>query len=345
MQAIQPHIMWPKLVQAYQLNTLQMNGTTTKVSYITIYPYTDTLNKVIVRTRLVSVAQPLKVSLQGIGTDGKPDGSIIGGGQAYGTIASPASATSYSVALTGPVAVSIGVPVAIVVEWDSTAGNLSMASGAGEVCNNFYTATYASGAWAIVSPGEVPLVGFEYASGYHGGSTWPLYNIAATTFNVNSSPNEIGIYTNMPSSIDAQGGAPYVNLQGAADLILYDANTEVKAVVSMNPNNRWNAAMAFHYMYFATVPLLAGQAYRLTLKPTTATDVLLMEYTLPAAIPGIMNSLSLGDKVYRTSRTGAGAWTEVDYMRPVMALFAGGFEEGGRPRGIMTPAGGHSIYR
>lgn len=328
MQSVQPHIMFPKPIGAYQLNNLALDGTTTKCAFITIVPYTGSIEEVVVRTRLVTTAQTLKVSLQALSA-GVPDGTILGSGTAYGTITTPASATSYSVALSSPLSVTIGTSIAVVVEWDATAGDLGMASAIGEVCNNFYTATYASGSYTIVSPGEVPLVGLKYSDGFHGGSTWPMYNVAATTFNSGSSPNEIGIYIDAPVSLEAMGGTAYVNLTGAAELILYDADDNAIRTVSMSPDNRWSATMGFHYHYFANQIMRRGEVYRLAVKPTTATDVLLMEYTFPAAMTGILNSLSGGANIYRTSRTGAGAWTEVNYMRPVISLFSGGFDDGG----------------
>lgn len=337
---LQPHIMWPKPIQAYQYSGMTLDGTTTKNGYITIFPNTGTINNVLIRTRTVTASQTLKVSLQGVGTDGKPDGTILGGGTAYGTQGSLVQATVYTVALGAPLAVTRGVAVAVVIEWNGTAGNITMSQADGEVCNNFYTCTYAAAAWTIVSPGTVPVIGFEYTDGFHGFTTYPLAAITGVAFNSSSTPDEIGVYIQNPTNIIACGAYVYVNKGNACTVKLYDSADNVLASQALVPGNRWNAALAFDYIYFASdVNILKGEIYRLTLVPDTTSNVTLLEYTMPSA--AALDSLSLGSAFTKTSRTNGGAWTQNAGYRPTIGLFCRGLgESSGISRGRLINGGG-----
>lgn len=324
--SLMPHIMWPKPVQSYQYSGMTLNGTTTKNGYVTIFPYTGTINNVLIRTRTVTTSQTLKVSLQGVGTDGKPDGTILGvGNSAYGTQGSLVQATVYTIALTSALSVTRGDKVAVVVEWNSTAGSITMSQGDGEVCNNFYTCTYTGGAWTITASGEAPIIGFEYTDGFHGFTTYPFAAITGTAFNNTSTPDEIGVLINNPTTIIACGAFLYVNKGFDCTVKLYDSADNVLASQALVPGNRWNAALAFDYLYFASdVTIQKNQNYRLTLVPDTASNVTLLEYTMPSA--SALNSLSLGSAFSRTSRTDAGAWTNNAGLRPTIGLLIRGME-------------------
>ncbi len=317
--------MWPKPVFTYQYSGLTLDGTTTKTGYVAIFPHSGIINKVLIRTRTVTTPQTLKVSLQGVDANGKPDGTILGvGNSAYGTQASPAQATVYLVTLTSPLTVVRGVKVAVVVEWNSTAGNITMSQGDGEACNNFYCLTYAAAAWTITATANAPIVGFEYTDGYHGFTTFPFAAITGTVFSNTSSPDEIGVYIVNPVTIVACGCYVYVNKGAACTVKLYDAANNLLFSQALVTGNRWNAALAFDYIYFPTdILLLKNTAYRLTLVPTSGSNVTLLEYTMPSA--AALDSMSLGSAFYRTSRTDAGAWTNNAGLRPTIGLFVKGF--------------------
>ena len=319
---IEPFVMWPKASGPLTAFTgLTLNSTTTKNGYITMVPHTGTINNVLIRTRAVTSSQTLKVSLQGVDANGKPDGTILGvGNSAFGTQGSLVLDTVYTVVLGTPLAVTRGTYIAVVVEWSGTQGNITMAQATGTICNNFYTATFAAAAWTITASGVAPVVGFEYTDGFHGETTYPLSLITATTYNSGSTPDEIGCYINNVVDTIVCGAYAYIDKDAACTIKLYDASDNVLESSVLAVNNRWVNSIGFDYVHFATnVTLYKNTVYRLTLLPTSGSSITLGEYTLPSA--AAMNSLSLGTAFYRTSRSDAGAWTQDATSRPIIGLF------------------------
>ena len=99
-----------------------------KIAFVFRAPKTGTIDQVGFLVRAVTVSQTLKVSLETVNpATGHPTGTLIAAG-ASGTVASPAANTFYEISLGTPPSVTINDYIAVVIEFDSTGGNLQIAA-------------------------------------------------------------------------------------------------------------------------------------------------------------------------------------------------------------------------
>jgi len=275
LQSISQYIAMPPLVGRYVYNTMGMTAAGHKAAFITQVPKTGTIAKVGIRVGTVTSSQTLKISLQGV-TSGAPDGTILASGNAFGTQASPVTDTFYLVTLTSGPSVTLGNHIAVVVEWDSTAGNLQITGlqlGATTIHSSYgvlYTASWAKQLC-------LPCVSLEYSDGtYAGGTTWPASTMASVTFNSGSTPDERGLYFQVPFPCRAVGAGGYFQHNGASndyDLVLY-ASDGTTVLTSATPTADAVATNDYghHFWLFnASQTLVKDTWYRLILKPTTVT--------------------------------------------------------------------------
>lgn len=329
-QTVQPYLPLPSVFQVTYFNSLLIDTSGEKAAFITQIPKTGTISKVGFRTATVTTAQTLKVSLQGVNTSGDPDGTILGSGNAYGTQASPASNTWYTVTLTSGLSVTKGDAVAVVVEFDTTVGNLNIAAAAKnystpdnqQIYSDLYTTSWAKA-------GNLPTVSFEYSDGsYAGGTTIPTSAFTNTTFNGGSTPDEYGVYFQVPFPCRATGAWVLVDLDADATLKLYDSDgSTVLASTALPSAQRDTTSTGVSYRLFSSsVNLSKNTWYRLTIVPDSVSNIAINRWTMPSV--AAMDSLPLGQKCYETSRTDAGAWTETTTNRPLIGLLVDGFDDG-----------------
>ena len=339
MQTIQPYLTLPAAFISTYFNTLTLDAAGEKAAFITQIPKTGTISKVGFRTGVVTTAQTLKVSLQGVNSSGDPDGTILGSGNAYGTQASPASNTFYTVTLTAGLSVTRGAAVAVVIEFDSTSGSLIIVAAAktNSAADNYqlYSDLYTT-AWAKAS--NWPTVSFEYSDGsYSGGTTIPVSAFAAATFNSGSTPDEFGIYFQCPFPCSVSGVWILADLDADATIKLYGSDGSTVLASSALPSaQRPGVALAIiHRLFSSSVSLSKDTWYRLTISPDSVSNIVINRWAVPSA--AAMDSLPLGQKCYETSRTDAGAWAETTTNRPLMGLLMDGFDDGvGSGGGLLT---------
>lgn len=132
-------------------------------------------------------------------------------------------------------------------------------------------------------------------------------DVAATSFNSGSSPDERGIRFVAPLSGRCHGAAVYVTpgtsefsirLYDGSDTVLASANV---AAVDFNLNGGANATA---WPIWSPVTITAGSIYRLTVRPNTANNVGVWQWAYDVARHA---ESVLG---YLTTRTDAGAWTD-----------------------------------
>jgi hypothetical protein len=300
-------------------------------------PATGSISKVVFRTYTVTSSQSVKVSLQGLDANGDPSGTILGAtNNGYGTVATLATSTTYTVTLGENVSVTKNQMVAIVFEWTATQGQIIFATteSANENMNtaatNCYDDYYAAAAWTKTGKVSV-IVNLIYNVS---GSDTHYYNphaiiphAAGSRVNLTtaSSPCEMGNRIVMPFAAEVGGlfarlGAA---LTGATSLVLYDANRNVLgSQASYVSTSTWLMAK------FAPVYLTKGQVIYCTIRPDTATSWANGSVNITYAAAEMATVLLGSNLSYVQRNPGNGAFTETTSKFTTMGLLLSGIEGG-----------------
>ena len=115
------------------------------------------------------------------------------------------------------------------------------------------------------------------------------------------------------------------------DFVLYDAADVVLATVSPDRDNHLAAGNAkpFFYRLVTGITIKADTFYRLAVKPTTTNDANWRVQEVRAAAS--MDLIDGGQNFHLSTRTDAGAWTDVLTKRPMLYLMFDEFD--GAPSG------------
>lgn len=160
---------------------------------------------------------------------------------------------------------------------------------------------------------------------------WPFTSCTdiGAAINSTTTPDEFGLRFRMPSSSCSSYSVAGVMVSGLLgtgdwDLVLYDSNgtTELQNV-TIDKDQIYNAASYPHHIYFNETTLsalLPNTYYRVTLRPTSATNMGTAHYwTLKSAADRTALTDQAAD-INWCERTDAGAWTDTDTRLPVMQL-------------------------
>lgn len=158
---------------------------------------------------------------------------------------------------------------------------------------------------------------------------FPYTSLATTDFNNSSDPDEQGIIFQFPFACRVVGGWMAGDLDGDCEMVLYDTNgTSVLATVSHDKDITGQTSltqMTHTFMFPSAHVLTKDSNYRLTMKPTTATDIDIHQFTVDSA--GILDSWDGGSVIHKTSKKDAG-WTEAPTIRPFMGLIIDQLDDG-----------------
>lgn len=309
---------WPDYYQRFNsalgLGAAQViGGAGEKSASVFSVPKTGTIDRVIFKAGTVTTAQTLRAGLQTVdATTGFPTGTAYGG-MVAGTQAAPATNTLYEVTLGTSATATRGDKIAMVVEFDATAGNLQIATQGctRDLSTGFpYNCLYTT-AWAKQGDGNcVPIVGVRYSDGtYEFVGSFLASVVTSTTFNSGSAADEIGNKITLNDAVRTNGFWWIGTASGDFDAVLYDAANNVVASVSVDKDlQRANGtASLFNLPWTAAAELPIG-TYRLVIKPTTTTNVSLVEYTV--LNNAMLDSNPGGSDMVKTTRVDAGAWTD-----------------------------------
>jgi len=295
-------------------------------------PKTGNIRKVSFRTGAVTASDTLKLSLQGVNASGDPDGVIlpVGVNTAYGTQGSLAAQTLYQVQLAADLAVTVGDLLACVLEFNSfVAGNLQVALakalGSAVVGWTFpYIDVFtAGGSWAKGYRG--PLISleyddgsFDYVVGCSPAST--ALNLGSHVQNVDQdlNPHEYGIHVTLPFACRAIGWWAFLTTAAAADFEVKLYGPSTLTYVASAAKLFAGAGYVMSGRFADHAHLVADTPYRMTIHSTSATAVGL--WYVDAASAAAMDSLELGQTMYATQKSNAGAWTETTTRRHQMGL-------------------------
>lgn len=177
---------------------------------------------------------------------------------------------------------------------------------------------------------DQPILALKYNDGtyaYIGDSIYPAAAFNAASFNVSASPDERGLRFMVAHTMRVGGVWFRGNYAGAGTITLYDAVDAVLEAVSLDPVNRGQTGNSNSFVRFSQkITLTPGVVYRLTLKPTGATAVVLLDFDAPSNAH--LNAAEGGLEWYYTHRTDAGSWTNTDTKRPWMGLLVTDIQDG-----------------
>lgn len=292
------------------------------------------LRKVGFRTGSVTTAVTLNIRVETVNAEGNATGTLWAT-NTIGTVVSPAANTWYWVTLTADATLSIGSLFAICIDFTGV-GNLQISgttTATGRLGGIPYLNTRDAGVWTRVN--DVPNVGLEYSDASR---PWcdalPIMSVTNRTFNNGSTPDERGIRFKFPfaceimgaivrASISTAPSAYTITLYDSADAILSSPVQDTDIQISGRPP-------VFVPFPEGLIAISANTLYRLTVSPTAASNISLVEYDVDST--GTMESHSGGLEIYRTERTDAGVWTDTPTGRslivPLVASIADALQSG-----------------
>lgn len=322
-----------------------------KAGFVFRVPRTGTIDRVGFTTRAVTTSQTLRVGLETTDTTNYLPTDTQYGGSAVGTQASPVADTFYEVTLATPATATKGDIIAIVIQFDSTVGNLVIGkidNEGGSALTSFpYVVVYTT-SWAKDS--SVGMHSVRYSDGVYEpiGQNVPTSPRIDTFFNTGSAADEIGNRFTVPAPMRTPGIFSGVNhISAAIDYVLYEEST-VLSTISVAAGLSASGS-GYETLYWdSPITLSAGTVYRLVAKPTSGSSInvreaVMLNNAMLGMIPG-------GLDWYKTSRADGGSWTDTNTRRIWAlsllidqiddAVSAGG---GVGPR-ILTPVGGGGAY-
>ena len=343
-----PHY-WPIKAYVDFDSTYLIDASGEMVGYVFRIDRSATITKVGFRVGAVTTAQTLRISLQTVDGSGKPSGTLYGGSTA-GTQASPVANTYYVVTLGISATATVGDYIAIVVEFDGTVGNLSLASVTVAGTGNYeielpYMLLKTAGTWAKseIQYGTFCL-GFSDGSYFSPFPSFPWANngtalvLVTTTYNSGSTPDERALCFRVPFSCRVMGYWAQADFDGNPSIVLYEGTTQLVADIITSVNRSYSD-QGIIWGYFSSPQILTiNTKYYLTIKPT-ATNV--VSYDILVSEAAIMDALPGGQLFYLATRTDAGAWRETTTRRPYMGLLIDQFDDGvGGGGGVGSLIGG-----
>lgn len=340
----------PRSEAGVGFSSLLIDAAAEKVAVIFAPPKVGTLEQFEFRTAAVAQipANGVKCSWQGVSlANGDPDGVVgqfrvatIGGANLWiapGAITHDGTAGGFKRSIT-QADLDAGLLLAAVIEFQNFIAGDSVAISTYVIHNSSGLSLRAypdhfTAAWAKQTPsGHAPNIAIKYDDGsyVYVAGTIAYATIATPAFNSGSTPNERALYFSVPFPCKIVGAWFRVAVVTNADFVvtLYDSNgTSVLATVAVDASALGGAGQTGLYVPFPSSPaILANTAYRVAIKPTTANNVTLLEFTVNAA--AIMDAFEGGQNFQASERTGAGAWSQTATRRPIVGLLVNAFDDG-----------------
>lgn len=290
-----------------------------------MWPKSGEIDKIewLTRTGTTTVTNSIRASIQGVNSSGNPNGTISvyrdvpGGSLTSGGWVVPGLMTDNGTDGGNKLTVTKSNHFAFVLEFTSfVAGNaygIAMLDGKtynGHYCNHYTTS------WN--KDENIPIFSILYADGTRSqmeGSIYPISALGSLALNTGTTPDEVGLKFSFPTDMLVGGGWFIADLDGSADMILYDEQYEIKRSDFMDKDARQVTTAYAHHGQFATnFRCRANENYVLAIKPTTATS--LTVHYWEANAPEMMYATPSGNPWVWVERTDGGPWVERADRRP-----------------------------
>ncbi len=295
-----------------------------KAAFIFTIPKTGTLKQVYFRTYTVTTGDTIRVSFQDVDASGFPDGVV----DEYRTV--PILATQDLTWLQSGIlssdgsdsgikrSVTQGTRLALVLDYATyTAGSMSFSFASSNTGNNYgmlhsgramYNRT---GTWTGVGIDHHLVLCLEYSDGT---TAWMNgffagINAVSPVFSSTSTPDEYGIKFWLPFRALCCGLVFSTTAgTGPGNGVLYssDGSTQLASGL-LNPPPALSVTMTKTVVFTTSVILEAGSYYYLSIQPTTATTLSIVQQTFPNTICKTASGLTNFTGV---TRTNLGSWTE-----------------------------------
>lgn len=315
-------------------NNHTLNGSTDTIEYLYQCEEAGTITDLCYRYGIRTGTPPTyRISLQGVNTSGRADGTIKNSSNAFVTFTPPASTaedgTVQCKTLGATYACTKGEMLATVIDYSSGtidgSNNGSFSYSNANAIGLGFPHAWTVDAGAGTSQAGVMPYGYKVSSTYYG-------MLFATTgqfdFGSASTPDErCNIFT-IPSGsctsfkIDSAFFNGYLNATGSTiSLVVYDGTTarqdcdiDTDALNGNTGSSRWPIGCVFDETYTFS----CGSTYRICVKPTASggTTTGLWYGEVPAN--GAFNSFPLGINMYYSSRTDAGSFTDTNTRRAMI---------------------------
>lgn len=341
--------------------SILLDAAAEKYAFIFQAPKAGNLARVGFRTATVTTGDTMKVSLQNVDpTTGDPDGvanqfrtiSVADGDdnvwKRTGLITS--DGTDGGTRRT----VTLSERLAVVIEFNAyVAGNLNIAvKGVGSsrlTPGGLNYVDHFTAAWTKQTS-SIAVLSIEYDDGTFSyiPNVLPAETQVTAVINTGTTPDEVALKFRLTQATAVSGFWILGALLGDMDVVLYDTDGITPlATSSLDKDIEANADTLGALVGLLTpiVPLSADVFYRLSIKPTSATNVTYAAITVSAAAGAAqLDQMSGGQDFHWSQRTDAGAWSD-DTMKRLAAGFvlAGAGETaaaGGVSRAAVVNAGG-----
>lgn len=303
--------------------SMSLTAGTHKAAAVGKAPKTGNITAVALRVNTVTTSQQMQAGIQTVdATTGHPTGTAYGG-MAVGTF-TPTATTLHEITLGTQAAATLGDDIAVVTEFSSTAGSVTI-SGLNGSAGNPYVDFNGTGTYAKQG-GNVPIVALKYDDGlwYPMMGALPVQAITDTSFGSGTNPNERGNTFSLAAPAELSGVKFAAALTGDCDVVLNGGaysnvvlGTCDKDVVGSTGNGR------IYNLPCAKKTLVANTTYDILVRASTATALTLRQFDLSSA--GMMDCYSLGQSMYLVTRnSGASRTTDAAkraFVAPVFDQF------------------------
>lgn len=301
-----------------------LNAAASRAAMIFEIDYAGTLDWGEFRLGTVTAAPAngLRVSWQDLDASGNPDNvedeyRVITSGLTANTwITPPGVMTNDGTDGGTKRTVTVGQKLAYVIRFENfIAGNSLQPQDGNSVTSlpgsNFYNAGSSNSGSTWTKNVANQIFALKYSDGVYrtinNGRIYPVSANNTRTYNSGSTPDERAVRFQVPFDCRVRGIQLFCNISAAADIILYDASSNVLA--SSSVLNRAITTVGYTQVVFtSSVTLDRNTTYRLSFKPTTTSNVSLQ--TMSVASSARLGSTSWGSNVYTSTRTDAGAWSD-----------------------------------
>lgn len=338
------------------ITSVLLNAASDKCAFVFRVPKTGTLDKAEWYLNAVSnnPDNGLRVSFQDVDVaTGLPDGTQdqyrdITGALSAATWQVPGLMTSDGTDTGTKRSVTIGDRLAIVIEFVSFVASDSVGIGVLSLPSNFmqtlsaWVGDASTGTYTKATA-TGPIFALKYDDGTYaipGGpmGVLPISGLTSTSYNTGSTPDEYAARLSLPIKARAIGAWARVDANEAFDLVLYDGTTAQRTISFNSVADVKSTIPGMHFGYFSSsFDLTAAAAYRIAIKPTTATSIQVYRFSMNST--AIMATWGGGADWYESSRVDAGAWSDTTTNKVWAGLIIDGFDVsgggGGGTRGYM----------
>lgn len=341
-------MLWPSPVQHLGFTGIssstsyQINGTGHRIGWVFPVPMTGTITKAGVRIHTCATAVTSRIGIYTVDGSGNPTTTGYGGSATpYGTF-TPAANTYFEVTLGASCSATAGDTAALVVEFDSTAGDMFVSGMNGTTMTAMGYPNKFSGTWGKVSFGGTICGHIFYSDS---GGTYPDIGIAPFTgavatanYNSGSTPDEYALRVTLPFTARVAGIWHNFATAAGADYeaILYTGTT---AQATEAVDGDFAGGTTQHGIRHAIFPtpytVTAGTTVRAAIRPTTANNVTYRRYTVFAA--NSEQSLGMPQGTCQSTRTDLGAWSDTTTIVPSIGLIIDQLDDGVGGGGAAIP--------